>query len=220
MSPESWVVWKRMRIQETRKERIQRTADIWTGAKMSVGWGASVKNASFLREVLRLSSQWDPSSSNRREYLYIAVIMGCSDFVNGGNKERNSSLVPRCHLLFSLGSLLVFCFLPQMKTRGVKDLRPAQHCAWQPVFTAFRGFHFSICTDPQLMGKTTSYSLMATPDSTTAKAASRPPALFLLTYRFIFCRVEAFTLFPSSLSLFYHSPISCFHSLSLSPSLF
>lgn len=93
------------------------------------GVGASMKKASLLREVLSLSSQWDPSSSNRRECLYIAVIMGCDDFVNGGNKERNGSLVPRRHLLFSLGSLLLFCFLPQMKTRGVKDLRPAQHCA-------------------------------------------------------------------------------------------
>lgn len=77
-----------------------------------------MKKASLLREALSLSSQWDPSSSNRRAYLYIAVIMGCNDFVNGGNKERNGSLVPRCHLLFSLGSFSLFCFLPQMKTRG------------------------------------------------------------------------------------------------------
>ena len=95
--------------------------------KNECGRGASMEKASLLREVLSLSSQWDPSSANRREYLYITVIMGCNDFVNGGNKERNSSLVPRCHLLFSLGALLVSCFLPQMKTRGVKDLRPAQH---------------------------------------------------------------------------------------------
>lgn len=102
---------------------MHRTADIWTGAKMSVGGGVSTeKKASLLREVLSLSSQWDPSSANSREYFYIAVIMGCNDFVNGGNKERKSSLVPRC-LLFSLGSLLVFCFLPQMKTRGGQ--RPA-----------------------------------------------------------------------------------------------
>lgn len=80
--------------------------------------GASMKKASLLREALSLSSQWDPSSSNRRAYLYIAVIMGCNDFVNGGNKERNGSLVPRCHLLLSLGSFSLFCFLPQMKTRG------------------------------------------------------------------------------------------------------
>lgn len=117
-----------MRIKETRKERIQRTAGIWKGAKNEYWRGALMKKASLLREVLSLSSQWDASSSNRREYLYIAVIMGCNDFVNGGNKERNGSLVPRCHLLFFLGSLLVFCFLPQMKTRGVKVLRPTQHC--------------------------------------------------------------------------------------------
>lgn len=73
---------------------------------MSVGGGASMEKPSLFREVLSLSSQWDPSSSNGREYLYIAVIMGCNDFVNGGNKERNGSLVPRCHLPFSLGS---FC---------------------------------------------------------------------------------------------------------------
>lgn len=72
----------------------------------------------------------------------------------------------------------------------------------------------SFCTDPQLMGKTTSYSLTATPDGKTAKAASRPPALFLLTYRFIFCRVEAFTLFlPLSVL-----PLPHFSS-SLSPSV-
>lgn len=45
-----------------------------------------MKKASLLREVLSLGSQWDPSSSNRRECLYIAVVMGCNDFVNGGNK--------------------------------------------------------------------------------------------------------------------------------------
>lgn len=90
--------------------------------------GAVTKRASVRREVLSLSSQWDPSS-DRKECLYIAVIMGCNDFVNGGNKERNGSLVPRCHLPFSLVSLLLFSFLPEMKTRGVKDLRPAHHCA-------------------------------------------------------------------------------------------
>lgn len=36
-----------MRIPETRKERIQRTADIWTGAKMSVGGGLQWKRLAF-----------------------------------------------------------------------------------------------------------------------------------------------------------------------------
>lgn len=100
-----------MRIQETRKER---TADIWTGARNECGkGGASMEKPSLLREVLSLSSQWDPSSSNGREYLYIAVIMGCNDFVNGGNKERNGSLVPRCHLPFSLGSFCSSVFFPR-----------------------------------------------------------------------------------------------------------
>lgn len=114
-------------------------------------------------------------------------------------------------------------FFHRWRRGGSKTCKPAQHCAWQPAFTAFCGFHFSICTDPQLLGKTTSYSLMATPDSITAKAATRPPALFLLTYRFKVCRVEAFTLFPSSLSpspsLSYHSPISCSLSFSIPLSL-
>lgn len=82
------------------------------------GGGTAMKRASVWREVLSLSSQWDPSSANRRECLYIAVIMGCNGFVNGGNKERNGSLVPRCHLPFSLVSLLLFSFLPEMKMRG------------------------------------------------------------------------------------------------------
>lgn len=63
---------------------------------------------------------------------------------------------------------------------------------------------------------------MATPTSITTKITSRPPALALLTYRFIFYRVEPFTLFFAS-SLSHHSPISCslslFFSLPLSPSL-
>lgn len=80
--------------------------------------GTAMKRTSVWREVLSLSSQWDPSSSNRRECLYIAVIMGCNGFVNEGNKERNGSLVPRCHLPFSLVSLLLFSFLPGMKMRG------------------------------------------------------------------------------------------------------
>lgn len=62
--------------------------------------GTAMKRARDWREVLSHSSQWDPSSSNRRECLYIAVIMGCNDFVNGGNKERNGSLAPCCHLSF------------------------------------------------------------------------------------------------------------------------
>lgn len=82
------------------------------------GGGTAMKRASVWREVLSLSSQWDPSSSNRRECLYIAMIMGCNGFVNEGNKERNGSLVPRCHLAFSLVSLLRFSFLPEMKMRG------------------------------------------------------------------------------------------------------
>lgn len=61
---------------------------------------------------------------------------------------------------------------------------------------------------------------MATPTSITTKTASRPPVLALLTYRFIFCRVEPFTLYFAS-SLFHHSPISCslslLFSLPLSP---
>lgn len=81
----------------------------------------AMKRASVSREVLSLSSQWDPSSSNRRECLYIAVIMGCNGFVNGGNKERNASLVTRCHLPFFPFFSCLFCssfFLPKMKMRG------------------------------------------------------------------------------------------------------
>lgn len=96
---------------------------------MSGEGGAAMKRASVWREVLSLSSQWDPSSSNRRECLYIAVIMGCNGFVNGGNKERNGSLVPRCHLPFCLGSLFALLFSSRDENEGVRDLRPAHHCA-------------------------------------------------------------------------------------------
>lgn len=101
----------------TRKERTENIAAVWIEARDG-GGGTAMKRASVWREVLSLSSQWDPSSSNRRECLYIAMIMGCNGFVNEGNKERNGSLVPRCHLAFSLVSLLRFSFLPEMKTRG------------------------------------------------------------------------------------------------------
>lgn len=140
-----------------------------------------MKKASLLKEVLSLSSQWDPSSSNRREYLYIAVIMGCNDFVNGGNKERNSSLVPRCHLLFSLGSLLVFGFLPQMKTRG------GQRPPTSPTLCLTTGVHgfprvpLLYLHRSSVNGKDHLLQPNGHPDSITAKAASRPPALFLLT---------------------------------------
>lgn len=204
-----------MRIQETRKERTEGTADIW-----ECGRGASMEKPSLLREVLSLSSQWDPSSSNGREYLYIAVIMGCNDFVNGGNKERNGSLVPRCHLPFSLGSFCSSVFFHRWRRGGSKTSEQPNTVLGNRRLRLSAG-STSFCTDPQLMGKTTSYSLMATPDSKSANAASRPPALFLLTYRFIFCRVEAFTLF-SFLSLCSTTPPFLVLSLpaSLSRSLF
>lgn len=83
-----------------------------------------MKRASVWREVLSLSSQWDPSSSNRRECLYIAMIMGCNGFVNEGNKERNGSLVPRCHLAF-----FALLLSSRNENEGVRDLPPAHQCA-------------------------------------------------------------------------------------------
>lgn len=64
------------------------------------------------REGLSLSSQWDPSSSNRRGRLYIAVIIECNGFVNGGgDKDTDGSLVPNCHLPF-VGFSLSYVFFP------------------------------------------------------------------------------------------------------------
>ena len=57
------------------------------------------------------------------------------------------------------------------------------------------------------------------PNSTTTKAASRPPALVLLTYRFIFCRVEPFHSLFRCLSLSLSPTTPPFLSLSLSLSL-
>lgn len=179
-----------------------------------------MKRASVWREVLSLSSQWDPSSSNRRECLYIAVIMGCNGFVNGGNKERNGSLLPGCHLPFSLVSLLRFSSLRERKMRGsetsdqlttVLDNRRSQ-LPRVPLPYLHRS---SVNREDHLL-----MFYGHPPTSTATKAVSRPPALVLLTYRFIFCRVEPFTLFfASSLSL---PPLPHFllsHSLFQSPSL-
>lgn len=87
--------------QQKREQR--KTADARIEARYERG--TAMKRVSVWREALSLGSQWDPSSSNPRKCLYIAVIMGCNGFVNEGNKETNSSLVPRCHLPFSLVSL-------------------------------------------------------------------------------------------------------------------
>lgn len=117
MPPGSWAAWKGTRIQGTKKERrTENTADVRMEAKY--GGRTAMKRASIWREVLSFSSQWDPSSSNRRECLYIAVIMGCNGFVNGGNKERKASLVPRCHLPFFSCLFCSSLFLSEMKMRG------------------------------------------------------------------------------------------------------
>lgn len=93
-------------------------------------------------------------------------------------ETAHSSLVAT--FSFFLGLFWSSVFFHRWRRGGSKS-SDQPNTAWQPTFTAFCGFHFSICTDPQLMGKTTSYSLTTTPDRITAKAASRPPVLFPLT---------------------------------------
>lgn len=101
--------------------------------------------------------------------------MGCNAFVNEGNKERNSSLVPCCHLpLFSCVSLAVL--FQEMKMKGGQRPPTSAPLCLTTGVHRFHTFHFLFCTDPQLTEKTTSWCFRTTPTSTTPKTTSRPPS--------------------------------------------
>lgn len=70
--------------------------------------GRQMKRASGLKRGAKPKAvNGTPSSCERRGCLYIAVIMGCNAFVNGGDKDRGGALVPNHRHL----GLLLSCFL-------------------------------------------------------------------------------------------------------------
>lgn len=126
--------------------------------------------------------------------------MGCNGFVNEGNKKRNGSLVPRCHLPFSLVSL----FFQEMKMRGsetsdqpttVLDNRRSQiprvPLPYLHRSSVNREDHLLILYDRP-------------PTSINSKAASRPPSFSPVNIQIYILPCEA----PHSLSRLPSLPLS------------